>query len=289
MIALPFKQVDVFTNKPFKGNPVAVIMSAESLTTEQMHSIANWTNLSETTFVVPPQDTSADYGVRIFTPHSELPFAGHPTIGTAYALLEAGLITPKDGKLVQECKKGLINLAVETNQAGEYSISFELPVPVITPLESGHVDGIEQMLGCSIDRTLQPAVVDVGPLWIVVHTTSGEDVLAAKPDFAALAVHDADKQVDGIILFGRYPDQSIELRAFAPSVGVNEDPVCGSGNGSCAAFLQHHGLALPPGEVLRSRQGKALGRDGHITLRYSNDRVLVGGSAVTCIEGKINV
>lgn len=125
----PFKQVDVFTNARFKGNPVAVVLHGDGLTTEQMQQIANWTNLSETTFVLPPTDKAADYRVRIFTPTAEIPFAGHPTIGTAHALLEDGLIQAQNGVLTQQCDAGLIRLQVAKKPDGARQISFELPQP----------------------------------------------------------------------------------------------------------------------------------------------------------------
>ena len=142
MSVVAFKQVDVFTSQAFKGNPVAVIMDASTLTSEQMQAIANWTNLSETTFVLPATDSQADYQVRIFTPQSELPFAGHPTIGTAYALLEAGIVTAKEGKLVQQCGAGLVTLTVSDSK----HISFELPKPKITPLDAMHTEKLAEIL-----------------------------------------------------------------------------------------------------------------------------------------------
>lgn len=284
-----FKQVDVFTSKPFKGNPVAVIMDASGLSGKQMQSIAGWTNLSETTFVLPPENSAADYRVRIFTPKSELPFAGHPTIGTAFALLEAGIVSAHDGKLIQECGAGLVTLSVSDS-----SIAFELPQPQITPLDDAYVDRLAQILGCPINRELRPAVIDVGPRWVVLNTTDAAAVLATTPDFAALAALDREKGTTGVCLYGESTSSDsgddIEVRAFAPVCGVDEDPVCGSGNGSVAAFLRHHnrGPADPANPVLSS-EGALLGREGHISLHISADRILVGGSAVTCINGDITV
>lgn len=286
-----FKQVDVFTTKRFAGNPVAVIMDASELTTEQMQTIANWTNLSETTFVVPVQNAEADYRVRIFTPGSELPFAGHPTIGTAYALLEAGLITPKDGAIIQECEAGLINLSVTTSDTGSYFISFALPQPVITPLTSEQVDRLDAILGSGIDRTLTPAIVDVGPRWLVAQMHNADTVLNTTPDFAKLAIHDVEMGITGITAFGAWTEGSykkIETRSFAPSCGVNEDPVCGSGNGSVAAFLRHHQATLPSSNQVLASQGQKLKRNGQLILTITAGKILVGGNAVTCVDGKIN-
>src|SRR5574337_1635154 len=146
---LPFKQVDVFTSVPFSGNPVAVILDARGLSESQMQRIANWANLSETTFVLPPTQAEADYRVRIFTPHVELPFAGHPTLGTAHALLEAGKIAARNGRLTQECAKGLIALTVSTGESNTVQIAFELPLPSFSPLSTNQVDELEEIIGAA--------------------------------------------------------------------------------------------------------------------------------------------
>lgn len=282
-----FKQVDVFTSKPFKGNPVAVVMDANELTTEQMQMIANWTNLSETTFVLPATLEQADYRLRIFTPNHELPFAGHPTIGTAYALIEADLIKANNGKIIQECKAGLISLTVDETSTHPL-ISFELPQPVLTELTSAQVDELETILGCTIDRQLNPMLVDVGARWIIVHISDAQTVLEIKPDFSKLAIHDNKMKITGVCIYGEWSENSIEVRSFAPACGVNEDPVCGSGNGSVAAFIRYHSAEeLIGNRLLQSSQGKSIGREGIINLTISKDKILVGGSAVTCIEGSI--
>jgi len=292
MPEIQFKQVDVFTTLPFKGNPVAVVMDASELTTEQMHLIASWTNLSETTFVLPPVNPQADYQVRIFTPTRELPFAGHPTIGTAYALLEAGLITRKDGYLVQECGVGLVNLQVTQNTHGHAVIAFELPEPEIMACTDAAVDRLEAILGCSIIRACHPALVDVGARWIVVQTTDAAAALKTLPNYQELTEFSKQHQVEGVCVYGLYPDGhdfQIEVRSFAPACGVNEDPVCGSGNGCVAAFIRYHG-SLGIGEaVVRSSQGLAIGRQGKLELHITEDRIRVGGSAVTCISGVLTI
>lgn len=289
MQIINFKQVDVFTSTPFKGNPVAVVMNAGMLKTDQMQAIANWTNLSETTFVLPVSNDTADYRVRIFTPGSELPFAGHPTLGTAYALLEDGLITPRDGCLIQECGAGLINLRVSHPHPQEMSIAFELPEPVITTLSTVQINNLEVILGCPVDRCYPPALVDVGARWIVVKTTDIDTVLATSPDFASLSEHDRTMGVTGVCIYGMCSDDNtiqLEVRSFAPSCGVNEDPVCGSGNGSVAAFLRNYGL----GDCrITSNQGQIAGRDGKLELNLSEGKIYVGGQAVTCISGVIHL
>lgn len=289
MSVVAFKQVDVFTSQAFKGNPVAVIMDASTLTSEQMQAIANWTNLSETTFVLPATDSQADYQVRIFTPQNELPFAGHPTIGTAHALLEAGLITAKEGKLVQQCSAGLVALTVsELNH-----ISFELPQPKITPLDTTQTQKLAEILKCQIDTQWNAALVDVGARWVVLQAVNAEAVLATQPDFAALKQHDLEMKVGGATVYGFYENNDeqkhIEVRSFAPSIGINEDPVCGSGNGSVASFIRYHGILPAQNDQVLSSQGRVLGRDGQLQLNLYQDKILVGGTAVTCIDGTINL
>lgn len=289
MSVVAFKQVDVFTSQAFKGNPVAVIMDASTLTSEQMQAIANWTNLSETTFVLPATDSQADYQVRIFTPQNELPFAGHPTIGTAHALLEAGLITAKEGKLVQQCGAGLVALTVsELNH-----ISFELPQPKITPLDTTQTQKLAEILKCQIDTQWNAALVDVGARWVVLQAVNAEAVLATEPDFAALKQHDLEMKVGGATVYGFYENNDeqkhIEVRSFAPSIGINEDPVCGSGNGSVASFIRYHGILPAQNDQVLSSQGRVLGRDGQLQLNLYQDKILVGGTAVTCIDGTINL
>ncbi|MBS9423077.1 PhzF family phenazine biosynthesis protein [Photorhabdus caribbeanensis] len=292
MSLVPFKQVDVFTHQPFKGNPVAVVMDAQELSPIQMQGIANWTNLSETTFILPVENPLADYRVRIFTPGSELPFAGHPTIGTAHALLEAGLIQAREGRIVQECGAGLITLNVTETEEGRKLITFELPEPAITLLSAEQIDRLESILGCQLDRALTPALIDVGARWIVAHTTGAEAVLAAEPDYARLCEHDTQMNITGVCLYGAYhegAEADIEVRSFAPSCGVNEDPVCGSGNGSVAAFMRHHKVAMIDDKMVHSSQGKKLGRQGSVWLSHADGKIFVGGSAVTCINGTITI
>ena len=291
-LAVNYKQVDVFTSKPFKGNPVAVIMDARGLSTAQMQDIANWTNLSETTFVLPAENSEADYRVRIFTPKSELPFAGHPTIGTAWALLEAGIIVPRQSHIIQECGAGLVRLTISVCSEGKTSIAFELPKPQITELSAEQIASIEKMIGCKINRSLLPALVDVGARWIVAQLSDASSVLKVSPDYVQLRQHDLAMGVTGICLYGEYSQQenrTIEVRSFAPACGVNEDPVCGSGNGSVAAFIRHHGTDLLTPLHVNASQGQVLGRDGKVLLIIDHDNIKVGGCAVTCIDGQISL
>ena len=291
MSHVAFKQVDVFTQVPYRGNPVAVVLDAQGLADEQMQRIANWTNLSETTFVLPPTRPGADYRVRIFTPQSELPFAGHPTLGTAHALLEAGRIVPKGGRLVQECGAGLIQLTVTPAADQSPVIAFDLPTPSLTPLTHEQVDQLESILGASVQREPRPSLVNVGPTWTIVQLASAEAVLALRPDFVRMAPFDQHNKSIGIVVYGAYAKglpAAIEVRAFAPSVSVNEDPVCGSGNGAVAAFIRDAGQINWFGSDYVSTQGSAVGRAGKIHVAFEgNDVIRVGGQSVTCISGTI--
>lgn len=292
MSSTSFKQVDVFTSVRFKGNPVAVVLRADDLTTQQMQRIANWTNLSETTFVLPSTDSRADYRVRIFTPGAELPFAGHPTIGTAHALLEAGLVNARDGVLVQECGAGLIKLAVTREASGEQWISFDLPQPGISPLNDDQVNELEAIVGSTLLREYRPALVDVGARWIVAQLPSAQAVLSSQPDLQRMKVQDTKAKATGVVIFGEYDRDAsarIEVRAFAPACGVNEDPVCGGGNGSVGAFIRHTKQTARFGNEFRSSQGAVVGRAGVLCLTVTDQKVRVGGVAVTCIDGRISV
>ncbi|MYN14519.1 PhzF family phenazine biosynthesis isomerase [Pusillimonas sp. TS35] len=290
MPTVPFKQVDVFTHMPFSGNPVAVILGTDGLDSVRMQQIARWTNLSETTFVIPPADPKADYGVRIFSPGGELPFAGHPTIGTAHALLEAGLVTEHDGILVQQSAIGLVALSIRRRHGGRRVIAFDLPAASFTSLGLEHISQLDAALGNAVQRTPAPRIVNVGPRWLVARLDTAADVLACRPDFRAIDALCVAVGASGVTLFGDYPPGArvhIEVRSFAPGQGVNEDPVCGSGNGCVGAFIHTTGLRHYGNAIIAS-QGAALERNGHIEIDIDGSTIRVGGSAVTCIDGHIN-
>jgi PhzF family phenazine biosynthesis protein len=282
------KVVDVFTAVPFMGNPVAVILDAEGLDTHQMQAIAGWTNLSETTFVLPPSSRDADYRLRIFTPRSELPFAGHPTLGSAHAILEAGRATPRDnGRLVQECDMGLVALSISgTGEARR--LSFELPPARINALGDADLSDLQAIVGRDLKAMAAPATVNVGPTWVIAQLEDADAVIGLRPDLAKLAQLERRMGVTGLTVFGAHPsgDASTEVRTFAPSSGVNEDPVCGSGNGSVAAFLWARGLLPAGGKAYVATQGRCVGRNGRIAVSVdSTGGVLIGGACVTCIDG----
>lgn len=289
---VPFKQVDVFTAVPYQGNPVAVVLDARSLTTGQMQAIASWTNLSETTFVLPPTTLEADYQLRIFTPRSELPFGGHPTLGSVHALLEADLCRLREGKLVQECGVGLVTLHVQ--QSGDRrTIYFDLPAPAHTRLPADAQAQVHAVLGLPQDANLSAGIVDVGPVFIVVQLPDAAQVLALTPDMPALAALSAQRGVLGIVAFGAYLGDgpaTIESRAFFPAAGIPEDPVCGSGNGAIAAFIRHTGQTGAFGERYTSSQGSRIGRAGRLSLVFQADGgIQVGGQSVTCLDGQIRL
>lgn len=292
MANLPFKQVDVFTDVPFKGNPVAVVLKADGLSTEHMQRIANWTNLSETTFVLAATDPGADYRVRIFTPNAELPFAGHPTIGTAHALLEAGLVAATNGTLVQQCGAGLVKLTVARADDGAQSIAFDLPAPRLTPLDARQIAELAGVLGTALHDRFAPCLVDVGPRWVVAQLANAKAVLSAEPDLQRMKAQDAKSGHTGVVIFGEHEQTAgakIEIRAFAPAHGVNEDPVCGSGAGSVAAFIRHSGQTGHIGSAFLASQGAVVGRAGVLRLALSEQAIQVGGKAVTCITGELTV
>lgn len=280
----PFKIVDVFSDVPFKGNPVAVVLDGSGLTTEEMQAIAAWTNLSETTFALPATVKEADYRLRIFTPRSELPFAGHPTLGSAHALLEAGIVRARDGGLVQECGVGLITVKVDGER-----LEFEMPQAALRDLTDDEGDTLVSILGHDLASGCRPALVDVGARWVVAELPDATTLKALTPDLAASARFESSIKATGLSVFGRYPDNTsqIEVRSFAPSCGINEDPVCGSGNGAIAAFRLDR-KEVSPGHTYIATQGGNVGRSGHVELTISASRkILVSGKCVTTVNGDI--
>ena len=274
MKQLAFKQVDVFTAKPFLGNPVAVVIGAESLGAEEMQRIAGWTNLSETTFLLPPTAPGASYRLRIFTPRRELPFAGHPTIGSAHAALESGFAKAIDDKLKQECGAGVLDLSVE-----EGRIFVKAPQP-----KTRRVDA-------PLFRVKSALRVDVGPVWVVADLGDARAVDTLEPDMAAIAELSRALEASGVTVFGRTGNAAtpLHVRSFAPAHGIPEDPVCGSGNISVAAYLRETGLLEEFGSRYTARQGMQVGRDGRVQVRVSADSIQIGGEAVTCVDGNLRV
>lgn len=271
----PFAQVDVFSPIPYLGNPVAVVLDGEGLDDEAMQRVARWTNLSETTFLLPPTQPDADYRVRIFTPGGELPFAGHPTLGSAHAWLEGGGTPQRDGLVVQECTAGLINV-----RRGDGILSFAAPpVQRTGDLEDDYLAQIVAAFGIREDQVLSHQWVDNGPGWSVIRLATAQEVLDLEPDLSQIPT-----AMIGAI--GAYPEGSehaYEMRTFAPGVGIVEDPVCGSMNASVGQWLT--GSGAMPG-TYRVSQGSRLGRAGDITITADDDgTVWVGGATTTCFRG----
>lgn len=273
-----FRQVDVFTEEAFLGNPVAVVHGADDLTDDEMRRFAAWTNLSETTFLLPASDERADYRVRIFTVAGELPFAGHPTLGSAHAWLEAGGPPARQDLLIQECGIGL----VPVRRSARGHLAFKAP-PLIRsgPVDEALLREVAASLGVGRADIAAARWADNGPGWIAVELASAEAVLALRP--GALA-HD-------IGVFGLYPPgspEAFEVRAFTPQVsGAGEDPVTGSLNASLALWLLEAGKVTAP---YTASQGTALGRRGRVHVTADADgSVWVGGGTHTLISGSVHL
>jgi PhzF family phenazine biosynthesis protein len=274
----PFAQVDVFTTAAYAGNPVAVVLDGDGLASHEMQRFANWTNLSETTFVLPPVDREADYLVRIFTPTLELPFAGHPTLGTCHAWLTlAGGQPQQDGLIVQECAAGLIPI-----RRGETGLAFAAP-PLLRsgPVDEEFVQQIAREARIERGRILAAEWVVNGPEWVAILLASAEEVLALDPGPMAFDL--------GVV--GPHPagsPEAFEVRAFFPKDGASvEDPVTGSLNASLAQWLLSSGRAQAP---YVASQGTALGRAGRVHISAdAGGAVLVGGGTTTCITGTVEL
>lgn len=284
---IAFKQVDVFTGRAYFGNPVAVVLDAAGLNEIAMQRIANWTNLSETAFVLPPQLAAASYRVRIFTPRQELPFAGHPSVGTAHALIEAGLIDSASGELVQECAAGLLPVRVQ-GEGAERQIFVRAPSAKLENIADRAAAILSTALGAAAMIDPAPRVVDNGPRWWVVDLGDAATVRGLTPDLAAIAHLTTVTDTVGVAVFGREPEASqaaIAVRCFCPADGIPEDPVTGSANACIAAFLA--AADRLPGLEYVASQGRELGRDGYVSLRIDGDEVWLGGHCVTVINGHI--
>lgn len=273
-----FSQVDVFSAEPLRGNPVAVVHAADDLTEAQMADFARWTNLSETTFLLEPTDPAADYRLRIFTPGGELPFAGHPTLGSAHAWLEAGGTPRSPGVVVQECGVGLVAVRRERGR-----LAFAAPALLRSgPADEATTARVAAALRLHVDDLVAVEWVDNGPGWVAALLRDAEAVLALQPDVAAMAGLEV-----GVV--GPCPDGAecaVEVRAFVPDLGVGEDPVTGSLNAGLAQWLIGSGR-LPDSYV--ASQGTALGRRGRVHVARVDGVVWVGGDTATTIHGHLTL
>jgi PhzF family phenazine biosynthesis protein len=274
-----FAQVDVFSTNPYSGNPVAVVLDGTDLTDEEMQRLARWTNLSETTFVLPPTTPEADYRLRIFTPQGELPFAGHPTLGSARAWLDGGGTPQLADRVMQECAAGLV-----TVRQGKGTLSFAAPPRIRDgALDDAYLNQIVAAFGITLDQVVAHQWVDNGPGWAVLQLATAEEVLALEPDLSLIP----DAMAGAI---GAYPHGSphrFEMRTFAPGAGVPEDPACGSMNAAVGQWLTSTGAAP---SSYRVSQGTRLGRAGSIEITADADgTVWVSGAATVFVRGTITV
>ena len=274
----PFAQVDVFTDRPFLGNPVAVVLDGRGLDDDQMAAFARWTNLSETTFVLPAADPAADYRLRIFTPGGELPFAGHPTLGSCHAWLTGGGVPRQDDVVVQECGAGLVRI----RRTGKRLWFAAPPLLRTGPLDAETLERATASLGVRPEQVRGHQWLDNGPGWAGLLLDSAQTVLDVRADAAAMGgtpfgvmgPHPAGSEVD------------FEVRAFIPDMGVTEDPVTGSLNAGLGQWLIGAGLAAPS---YVARQGTALRRDGRVHVQHDGRDVWVGGDCESRVQGMVRI
>ena len=312
MLTRPFKQVDVFTATPYLGNPLAVVLDGQGLSDAAMQRFARWTNLSETTFLLPPTQPTADYRVRIFTPGGELPFAGHPTLGSCHAWLQAGGQPKRTDVIVQECAKGLVAIRRMATAQGQ-RLAFAAPQMTRTAPSPAALAQMASALGLKAPQILAAQLLDNGPVWLSLLLDSPNTVLQLQPNPAALLQLQAHVGVAAIYpkepaqpapLIARAnreaqafdqqhaPDTALEtidleVRAFVASTTVYEDPVTGSLNASLAQWLMADGI-LP--ERYTASQGVCLERAGLVALeRDAAGQVWVGGDVVTCVDGHVTL
>ncbi len=280
MPTFDFKQLDVFSRVALKGNPLAVVFGADSLSDQQMADFANWTNLSETTFLLTPRDHRADYRVRIFTTLKELPFAGHPTLGSCHAWLQAGGI-PKGEDILQECEIGLVRVRRQGDELAFIAPPLLRSGPVEVPL----LERVRLALGLSPQAIVRSQWVDNGAGWLALMLADRDQVLALQPDYSQLlglavgVIAPCDPARDDV-------DTHFEVRAFVAGDGAPEDPATGSLNAGVAQWLLGEGLA--PERYVVS-QGTALGRAGRIRVERQGDEIWVGGAVALCIDGQLQL
>jgi PhzF family phenazine biosynthesis protein len=285
-----FLQCDVFADHSGAGNGLAVVLDGENLSTEQMQAFAKFTNMSETTFVLPTTKAEASYRVRIFTPISELPFAGHPSVGTAHAVLESGLVKARDGKLLQECTAGLLPITVE-GDGNDRCISVRAPHGKIIP----HDANIQALLGTAIKNMslgdLTPTLMSNGPLWWCVELADEAAVRELKPLLPEIALLTLASNAVGLSVFARSssPDYQLVVRAFCPADNIPEDPVTGSANAAIAALMNERNVLDKVGSTYTASQGREVGRDGFVQVRVDDEgEVWIGGKTQTVIHGSLS-
>jgi PhzF family phenazine biosynthesis protein len=282
--------VDVFTARALLGNPVAVVLAADDVPSDDMQRIAAWTNLSETTFVLRPTVAGADYRLRIFSPRGELPFAGHPTIGSAHAVLEAGLVPAGAARLTQECAAGLVPIRVEAGDEGR-RLFARVPRAEVRRTPAVDASAVGRALGAALDAGAPPLAIDVGPVWLVAALAGEEAVRTLRPDAGAVAGLSRRLETVGVTVFAPAAGGGLVVRSFAPLSGIVEDPVCGSGNAAVAVHVAATGRLARTGSEWIASQGREVGRDGAVIVRVADEgrTIEIGGHAVTVVDGSLAI
>ncbi|WP_440223046.1 PhzF family phenazine biosynthesis protein [Dokdonella sp. MW10] len=283
----PFLQLDVFTDRAGAGNALAVVLDGDGFDTATMQRFAAWTNLSETTFLLPSTDAGADYRVRIFTPRQELPFAGHPSVGSAFAALDAGLVVPRDGRLVQQCAAGLLPVRIDGEGASR-RVHVRAPRASWRDADAAEREGLRIALAGADVGT--PRLVDNGPLWWCVAMRDEAAVRGLVPDLAAMAAFTLGNAAVGVAVYAATGgDPAVVVRAFCPADGIPEDPVTGSANAAIGALLTADGVLADLGTPYRASQGREVGRDGVVEVGIDADgEVWIGGRCVVAIRGTLD-
>lgn len=283
-------QLDVFSRLPMKGNPLAVVIDGDGLDETTMRAFARWTNLSETAFLLPPTTPEADYRVRIFTPRQELPFAGHPSVGSAYAAIEAGIVTAGKTTLIQQCAAGLLPVNIERT-GPDRVIHVQAPVAELQSVSAALRQAIGETIGVVLDDT-QIRLVNNGPHWWVCDLREASRVRALKPDLHTIASLCERHGSLGVSVFGREVSGPAQMavRAFCPADGIPEDPVTGSVNAAIMAFLAECGGTIYGFDYLAS-QGREVGRDGYVRVRRNaaNGAITIGGQCAVVIRGELDL
>jgi len=284
-----YVQLDVFASRLFDGNPLAVVIDADDLDTDAMQRIARWTNLSETAFLLKPTQPQADYRVRIFTTRQELPFAGHPSVGSAYVAIAAGKVTEGKRSLVQECAAGLLPVRVD-GEGDARVIHVQAPSATIDRCDDAFVEEVAQALRTSVDSARMRRV-DNGPVWLVCDLGDASTARTLQPDFPAIASICENAPAVGVCVFGHERDgtASIAVRAFCPADGMPEDPVTGSANAAIAAYLREtDGLKIRGPRYLAS-QGREVGRNGivEVSVDAATSAITIGGACAIGVRGEL--
>jgi PhzF family phenazine biosynthesis protein len=290
-----YLQLDVFAARPGAGNPLGVVLDAQDIDDASMQAFAAWTNLSETIFMLPPTQAAAHYRVRIFTPRQELPFAGHPSVGAAWAALAGGLARADGDVLIQECAAGLLPVRIETlpGADGEDVGAVHVRAPRAHPLthSASHEALIDAALAGLARGRLAPALWSNGPPWWLVQLADGDAVRVMQPDLAAISELTRASGAVGLAVHGiaDAADHQLVVRAFCPADNIPEDPVTGSANACIAAQLAHAGALPGAGGRYVASQGRELGRDGIVHVQVDGDgEVWIGGDVQQVIDGHVS-